>query len=529
MRSSRLVCALVCAAACGLSVSHAVAANLYTQGNTFTSDSHYVSTTFFYWNTATTGQVNGIWQPLGGRESWTGLPDYWRGEIKQMMAANIDVIQPFTVPEWAGWGQQLANFFTAYGQLRAEGYNVPKIAPFQTACGDLGWTPGAFKQTIDVATTAGKDAFVNQFNYFFSEYYAANTDRYADSYIAQIDGRVLLSNPDIVANAVWPYGVTNAAALTRSDIQTRLTAALGAEHPLFADLANRPNNGIFVSNSINYALPIADEELVQYQGYSPFEDNGGIHGRWAATVMPGFWQPAEPTWPVMQRNGGDTYRGGWASVNALQTEHDVKHVYVQSWNEYGEGSGIFAANPVPQIPDGDPHNDTWSHTNDPFEYIKTTAEFARHFNDTPDLDSSILWTNLPTRMKPGETGTYQVVVRNDGDLSWSGAAGFAFTELGDSTMFTAGSVVIDDTGNEIPVYGGIFRGRPVTFDVTITAPTTPGEYTTNWSMIVGGIGAFGDGLTLSIAVPEPSSALLMLCAMLAFAAFRAVRCRKPHI
>jgi hypothetical protein len=509
MRFSHIVRSLTCLFLCSLFSSEAPSQDLRTQGNSFTSNSHYVSTTFFYWNTAASGQMDGIWQPLGGRSSWTGQPDYWKGEIKQMMAANIDVIQPFMVPQWACGDQPLVNFFTAYNQLRTQGYNVPKVAPFQTACGDLGWTPGAYGQTIDVGTQYGKDLFVNQYNYFYQQYYASNTDQYADSYIAQIDGRVLLSTTDIVSSPAWPYGVTNAGALTRSDIQTRLTAALGANHPLFADLANRPNNGVYVSGSLGYALPIADEELVQYQGYAPYENNGGVHGRWTATVMPGFWQPAVPEWPVLDRNGGDTYRGGLASVNALQSQHDVKHVYVQSWNEYNEGSGIFAANPVPRIPDGLTHTDTWSNTNDPYEYIKTTAEFARNFNDTPDLDATILYTNLPTHMNPGQSGTYQVIVRNDGDLSWSAAAGFSFSEMGDQAMFSSERSLIDDSQNEIPAYGGIFRGRPITFDVTITAPATAGEYTMNWSMQMDGVGRFGEILAVNVMVPEPSSLAMM--------------------
>ena len=104
---------------------------------------------------------------------------------------------------------------------------------------------------------------------------------------------------------------------------------------------------------------------------------------------------------------------------------------VESWNEYDEGSGIYAANPGPPYikpGSGNTNTDTWSSTNDPYQYIKTTAAGARQFNDTTDRGATILWNNLPTTMGPGQTRTAQVIVRNDGDVSWTGAAGFKLGE-----------------------------------------------------------------------------------------------------
>ena len=77
---------------------------------------------------------------------------------------------------------------------------------------------------------------------------------------------------------------------------------------------------------------------------------------------------------------------------------------------------------------------------------------------------------------PGQTVTAQIIVQNAGDLSWTGAGGFAFGEDAskDPTMFGLGRYMIDDSTNEIPTYGGIFRGRPITFDIQITAPSTTG-------------------------------------------------------
>ena len=81
-----------------------------------------------------------------------------------------------------------------------------------------------------------------------------------------------------------------------------------------------------------------------------------------------------------------------------------------------------------------------------------------------------------------------------------GAAGFKLGELNDPTMFGPGRYLIDDTSNEIPTYGGIFRGRPMTFDVQLTAPTTFGAYTTHWQMVDENVAWFGQELTSQIVV-----------------------------
>ncbi len=96
-------------------------------------------------------------------------------------------------------------------------------------------------------------------------------------------------------------------------------------------------------------------------------------------------------------------------------------------------------------------------------------------------------------------------MRNEGDLSWTGAAGYMFGEEEslDPTMFGPGRYAIDDTTNEIPTYGGIFRGRPITFDVQLTAPATPGTYTTHWRMLQDNVEWFGGELTQQIVVATP--------------------------
>ena len=86
-----------------------------------------VTTTVFHWYTATEGSFKGYWQPLEGRTSWTGEPDWWATQIKQIMMANIDVMLVHLV---TGYEPQRRNLFAALYALRAQGYDVPRVAPF---------------------------------------------------------------------------------------------------------------------------------------------------------------------------------------------------------------------------------------------------------------------------------------------------------------------------------------------------------------------------------------------------------------
>ena len=65
---------------------------LFTPAASFASTNHYVAASVFVWFTSTGGQLSGPWRPLEGRANWTGQTNWWQGQIKQMMMANIDVL-----------------------------------------------------------------------------------------------------------------------------------------------------------------------------------------------------------------------------------------------------------------------------------------------------------------------------------------------------------------------------------------------------------------------------------------------------
>jgi hypothetical protein len=258
-------------------------------------------------------------------------------------------------------------------------------------------------------------------------------------------------------------------------------------------------------------LSFADEQVPEFEVtayYSPVTFNGVT----SVQLKAGYWdQNVRNPGSFLPRDGGSHYNDAWAQVD----RHVVTRAYVESWNEYDEGSGIYAANtggPFIKPGSGNTHTDTWSSTNDPYQYIKATAAGAGKFNDMQPLASTILYQNFPKQMQPGEVFNATVVVRNDGNTMWSAAQQFKFGQQeyrAGEVVFGSGRYLIDDAANEVPIYGGVFRGRPVTFSVRLVAPARPGNYLTHWSTLQEHVAWFGQELDWTIAVvPEPSGATL---------------------
>ena len=134
---------------------------------------------------------------------------------------------------------------------------------------------------VDLGTTAGKDSLVKTYTDFYQDYYSVNTDAQADNYLAQLSGRLLLDCWQLWSSAPPPgvsISVANTSSLTRADVQSRLTSALGGQHALFN---NMPTTGTFMVNACNGdQMSFRDEVLTQ------FEDNTDYYSRatWNARV-----------------------------------------------------------------------------------------------------------------------------------------------------------------------------------------------------------------------------------------------------
>jgi hypothetical protein len=480
---------------------------LYTPSPSFNLNSHITSTTVFHWFSSTDGQLSGPWRPAEGRAAWDGGVDFWKRQVKDMMDANIDVMYVHLIPSMGSFApeQGRINLFTALGQLRAQGYRVPRVAPFLdpviTWQPDWGWGP------IDVATTAGKDAWAAQYVRFYQQYFSVNTDAYAADYLAKIN------NKPIIDTWLAPTThVQNMGALTRADVESRLSAQLGGGAGVFA-------NGVHAVRPVSSPAPTwSDEAIVQFEGNTQYLYTApNANGVMTAQVKPGYWdQNVRTPGQILKRDGGANYTSAWSQVNSLKSSgQPLYRVNVESWNEYDEGSGMYAGSTAPPyIAPGNTsgNTDTWSSSNNPRQYIDATAAGARLFNDSADRDASFLWNNLPSAMTPGQTLPVSFIVRNEGDLQWTVGQLFNFGQQD----FQSGEVkliqsanwrdLIDESAAEIGTYGGVFRGRPVTFDFNIVAPTTPGTYLTHWGMVQDGVTWFGATLVAPITVvPEPSA------------------------
>ncbi len=468
---------------------HIVAVNLFfepppdllTAEPSFTMDSHTVSTTVFHWYVPTAGQLSGPWKPIEGRENWTGLPAWWKSQIKQMMAANIDVLWVHLINHSE---EVRVNLFQALAEMRSDGYDVPKVAPFLDPL--ITWHE---QPKVDLSTIAGKDSLAAQYIRFFKQYFSVNTDAFADDYLAKIDGRLVLDTWHVHLH------MDNVASLQRQELESRLQAAFAAEHPVF-------NNGVYMITTAfsPQVFSFADERTVQFELNDYFVAN--THdGLKTVQLKGGYWdQNVRTPGDFLARDGGVHFKEAWDQI-----DETVNRVYIESWNEYDEGTGIYAGDTgEPYILPGsnNTNNDVWSRTNDPYEYIRTTAQGAANFNDTAEHDARILRHTIPNSMQAGEVIMASLVVRNEGDTQWSDGAGYRFGQNAaeNDTRFIETDVRIDDAYDEIPTFGGIFRGRPKVFFIRLQAPETPGVYVTKWGMRQDALGWFGHELQATIQV-----------------------------
>jgi hypothetical protein len=475
---------------------------LITPAASFNRTDKIVSATVFHWFGATNGQLIGPWRPLEGRPAWDGSVDFWKRQIKDIMDANIQMMYVHLMTDPAH-EQRRVNLFQAAGELRAEGYNVPKIAPFLDPAVIWPAVSPPTPPTIDLATTAGKTEFVNHYKRFYEQYFSVNTDAYADDYIAKIDNKPILNTWHIL-----PEQLANRTSLSRADVESRLSDDAWAHHEAF-------ENGIYmVGTGLNNTYPtFVDERLVQFETHDyyrtvNYDPPGSRPAVRTAQVKAGYWDQNLPEWfrsndSFIPRAGGTNYANAW---NSAVNQSGLLRVNVESWNEYDEGSGIYEGDPGPPYIDPeneDSNTDTWSNANNPREYIDTTTAGARTFNLIDDRDAQILWHNLPSHMYAGQESDFQVIIRNEGDLAWTEAEMFRFGQqefLEGEVVFGPGRYLLDDSQNEIPKYGGIFRGRPVVFDVRLVAPETPGPYLTHWAMLQENVTWFGDVLNWTINV-----------------------------
>jgi cysteine-rich repeat protein len=92
--------------------------------------------------------------------------------------------------------------------------------------------------------------------------------------------------------------------------------------------------------------------------------------------------------------------------------------------------------------------------------------------------ASVVSQNIPLVLAPGATATFQITMQNTGNLVWNGGtATFQLTSVNSPANLWGITIAGALAANEIIPVGGTR-----TFTFTVTAPTTPGTYTSAWRM-----------------------------------------------
>ncbi|MBI5526459.1 MAG: hypothetical protein HY897_08995 [Deltaproteobacteria bacterium] len=104
--------------------------------------------------------------------------------------------------------------------------------------------------------------------------------------------------------------------------------------------------------------------------------------------------------------------------------------------------------------------------------------------ETPDAgppkedDSEVVSADLPGTLACGASHQGSVTMRNTGTATWTRLAGYKLGALGDADPFISG-----DPRVWLPEGVSVAPGGTYEFPVTLTAPGSPGTYTTDWQMV----------------------------------------------
>ncbi|KAB1068006.1 methyltransferase domain-containing protein [Methylobacterium planeticum] len=438
----------------------------FQPGYGFTMTQVIVSTTVFHWFTESDGNLFGPWPPIGGRSTWDGSPNFFEEQIKQMMMANVDAIYLHLIDKFE---EQRIAFFRAYANLRKQGWDVPKICPYLDPFG-LWRDPN-----IDVGTDIGKDRFAAEYIRWYNQYFSTNSDDQAASYLLTIDGRLVLST--------WwvKHLCGQVQQFSREDLASRLCAALGAQIPQLG-------TGIYMITAalVDPDLPFSDERHIMFSGYSYAIQcvHNDLHS-WH--LQPGYWdQNIRSPGYLLPRDGGVNYRRAWEI--ACASVPYVHRVYVESWNEYDEGSGIYASDPDgPYVhPNKHTNRDVFSNTRNAYEYIDTTAEGASRVNGRPQCSARILWHDIPQHIERGSYIRLSAVVRNEGNERWTAPDTYELALISGGAVYHASPLTPMEQAGELRSEM-IWRGRAVTLSSHLTVPEQVGAWAVSLTVTRNGV------------------------------------------
>ena len=131
----------------------------------------------------------------------------------------------------------------------------------------------------------------------------------------------------------------------------------------------------------------------------------------------------------------------------------------------------------------------------------SSAEYRGRFgpnNSTPASNGAAFVTeSVPTSVVAGQDFTALVKVRNGGSTTWTSEANYRLGSQGPQDNYFWGV-------NRGLLSNNVSPNSEVTFNLTLTAPATPGSYNFAWRMVQDGVEWFGDatpGVTINVTSP----------------------------
>lgn len=346
-------------------------------GPGFQKMDRFVGTWFFNWFCGGADWANGSpWQPLKGFETWNCHTTEWvKEQFTDMKKAGIDVVGiVYTVNrELDGMGgHHFLHMTTIFQAAKEMADAAPKIFMFF----DTAILPGYYRQKhgkrLDVSSPEGQKFFLQSIWDWHDEAFAVMGRPEGDQCLARIDGRPMVS--------FWHSG-------DMDGVSERIIDALKLDflkrYRVQPYIVCHPNDWRNLKNVDEITLMLGPPTHFHMP-----DPQGGhdIWGRPTINVTPGFWNPGDNP-HYLPRDGGKHYVQAWENV--LRRGKRAFHLYIDTWNETGEGSGIFQGKPLTYTaqnlgPKGDwklPRTDTWGES--PTFYIDTTAKYAKAWKAMP--------------------------------------------------------------------------------------------------------------------------------------------------
>lgn len=263
----------------------------------FSRDNAIVSATIFHWFAANGGQLTGPWRLVEGRQNWEGTPTWWKTQIKQVMAANIDVLYVHLIPMTE---ERRITLFKGMNELLAEGYDIPMVAPFLDPL-----ITSSEQPKVDLATAQGRAAVADQYIRFCEQYLQYVTHPRAQAYLATIDGRPLLTTWHFLVN------MTNVDQMAREHLHAPLRDRLAARAPMFES----PHYLITTALN-NPVLSFTDERVAMFEINTDYHETT-YSVTTSVQVKPGYWdQNIRKPGDFLPRAGGTHYAQARSQVHA---------------------------------------------------------------------------------------------------------------------------------------------------------------------------------------------------------------------